>query len=143
MHAVVGSARLCVVERPLAAIAVVALVAIGLSACSQGPSSAHRSGDNSPTTTAPPLPDGYGLTPATGDLSDRIVLKSTRTASGRSIDGAVLVVNHGAVPINLTKTCRPDFVVVLTSSSYTPQVAWAAVCSARPSLLFRVPIDFL
>ena len=42
--------------------------------------------------------------------------------------------NHG-VAINLTKTCRPDFLVVLTSSSYTPLVAWAADCTAAPFII--------
>jgi hypothetical protein len=135
MHALVGDARLCVVERRLAAVAAVAMVVLGLSACSQRPLSAHRSGDSSPTTTAPLLPDGNGLTPAAGVLSDRIVLKSRRIASGQSIGGSLLVVNHGGAPINLTKMCRPDFVVALTSSSYTPIVAWAANCSGLPFII--------
>jgi len=84
------------------------------------------------TTTAPPLPGGYGLVTPDPSLTTQIVLSSTRIASGHSINGTLLVVNRGTIPINLTKACRPDFVVALTNSNYVPQVAFATVCSGRP-----------
>jgi hypothetical protein len=39
------------------------------------------------------------------------------------------------VSINLTKTCKPGFVVALTDSKYVPQVAFSAVCSTRPLII--------
>lgn len=120
-----------VVSGRLAVLGSVAAVALTLSACSQGRPTVQGS-RHPPATTAPPLPGGYGLLPAVAGLSDRIVLDSTRIASGQSISGALLVVSHRSPPVNLTTTCRPDFQVVLTSASYTPEVAWAAVCSDRP-----------
>lgn len=124
--------RLTVMAQRFPALGVLAAVALALSACNQGQSAGPTTSHPSPTTTAPPLPGGYGLIPAGRGLSDRIVLNSTRIASGRPIGGALIVVNHGAVPINLTKTCRPNFVVVLTSSTYTPQVAWPSDCAVGP-----------
>ncbi len=129
-----GSGKLAVVGKHLGALGAVAAVALGLSACGQGQAT-DQTNHVPPTTTAPPLPGGYGLIPAVSGLSDRIVLNSTRITSGQSIGGALLVVNHGTVPINLTTSCRPDYVVVLTSSTYTPQVAWATVCSGRPFIV--------
>ena len=64
--------RLTVVGR-LAALGVLAAVVLALSACSQGQSAGPAIGHFSPTTTAPPLPGGYGLIPAAKGLSDRIV----------------------------------------------------------------------
>ena len=88
-----------------------------------------------PTTTAPPLPGGYGLLPSDPHLSDRILIATNRSKPGLSIDGTLVVVNDGAAPINLTKSCRPDFVVALTNSHYTPQVAFAAVCRSTPLMI--------
>ena len=77
-------------------------------------------------------------------LTDRIVLKSSRTTAGQSIDGTLLVFNHAAAAINLTKTCRPSFVVALTNSRYVPQVAFPAVCSSQPLVIVtgmnRLPV---
>ena len=74
----------------------------------------------------------------------QIVLTSSRTTAGHFIDGALLVVNHGTVSINLTKTCKPGFVVALTNSKYVPQVAFSAVCSTRPLIIIpgtnRLPV---
>lgn len=111
------------------------MVATGVSACTQGQSSVGKAGDLTTTTTAPPLPRGYGLLPSAGNLSDRIVLKSTRTTSGTTIDGTLLVINHGKMPVNLTKGCRPGYEVVLTNSRYVPQVAWPQDCLARSFLI--------
>jgi hypothetical protein len=99
-----------------------------LAACGE----AQSTGSPTTTTTAPPLPGGYGLTIPDSSLTDRIVLKSSRTTAGRPIDGTLLVFNHGAAAINLNKGCRPSFVVALTNSKYVPQVAFAAVCSSAP-----------
>jgi hypothetical protein len=129
------SGSLAAIGPELAALGLVAAVTLGLSACGQGQSTDPIISHVSPTTTAPPLPGGYGLIPAARVLSDRIVLNSTRIASGQSIGGALLVLNQGPVPINLTKTCRPNFVVVLTSSIYTPQVAWTSGCAVVPFII--------
>lgn len=110
-----------------AAVVLIGTLGVTVAACGQAQSSNQHTG--STTTTAPPLPGGYGLVAPDPSLSDRMVLSSTRIASGHPIDGYLLVDNHGTVPINLTHGCRPDFVVVLTSSSYTPQVAWTTGCS--------------
>ena len=125
------------------------LIACGLlllAGCGQVHSSTQGS-SRTTVTTAPPLPKGYGLVAADPSLTDRIVLSSTRIASGHSIDGVLLVVNHGSVPINLTKMCQPDFVVVLTSSNCLPQVAFAAMCSFHPFIILpgnnRLPFQVI
>jgi hypothetical protein len=105
------------------------LIAVG--ACSNAQPSASSRPEGATTTTASPHPDSYGLIPANPNLTDRIVLRSSRTTSGHSISGTLLVVNHGATPINLTKSCEPGYEVALTSSSYRPQVAFNASCSTR------------
>ncbi|MGO8871291.1 MAG: hypothetical protein ACLQPH_07785 [Acidimicrobiales bacterium] len=43
--------------------------------------------------------------------------------------------NHGSTPINLNKGCRPDFQVALTSKTYQPMIAFAAVCTLRPFII--------
>ncbi len=100
-----------------------------------------------PTTTAPPLPGGYGLLPADPHLTDRISLTADRVTPGRVLNGTLVVVNDGTAPINLTKPCRPDFVVALTNSSYAPQVAFATMCSSAPLIIAsgtnRFPIQVM
>ncbi|MBF6614730.1 MAG: hypothetical protein IVW55_16590 [Chloroflexi bacterium] len=88
-----------------------------------------------PTTTAPPLPGGYGLVPSDPHLSVRIALKANRIQSGRVIEGTLVVVNRGRTSINLTTRCRPDFAVALTNSKYTPEVGFAAACLLRPYII--------
>jgi hypothetical protein len=105
-----------------------------LTACGQAPSSDQPT-VRSTTTTAPPLPGGYGLVAPDPSLTDRMTLSPTRVSSGHSVDGTLVVVNHGTVPVNLTHVCRPDFEVALTNSNYVPQVAWAADCLARPFII--------
>ena len=114
---------------------------IVLTACGE----AQSTGSSTTTTTAPPLPGGYGLTTPDSSLTDRIVLKSSRTTAGQSIDGTLLVFNHGAAAINLNKGCRPSVVVALTNSKYVPQVAFAADCSSQPLVIIpganRLPVE--
>jgi hypothetical protein len=97
-------------------IAIMLTCVTALAACG----GAQSTGRSTTTTTAPRLPGGYGLIPPDPSLTDRIVLKSSRVTAGQSIDGTLLVFNHGAVAINLTKTCQPSFVVALTNSRYVP-----------------------
>jgi hypothetical protein len=99
-----------------------------LSACGQGPS-ADRHPSRPTTTTAPPLPGGYGLAAPNPTLTDRIELATSRIRSGRSLDGALIVVNHSTRSINLTHPCRPEFTVALTNSRYMPLVAFTTGCS--------------
>jgi hypothetical protein len=68
-------------------------------------------------------------------LTDRIDLTTTRIRSGHPIDGALVVVNHGATAINLTDPCGPEFAVALTNSRYVPLVAFAAACSIRAFMI--------
>jgi len=72
-------------------------------------SSAPKLSHSTTTTTAPVLPGGYGLLPSDPGLTDRIILKSARSTAGKPIPGTLLVINHTAVSINLTKTCRPSY----------------------------------
>jgi hypothetical protein len=88
-----------------------------------------------PTATAPELPGGFGLSPSDPNLTDQIVLKSVRSVLGHPIDGALVVVNHGTTPINLTKDCKPDFVIALTNGTYKPIVAFALICSTQPFII--------
>jgi hypothetical protein len=66
--------------------------------------------------------------------------------SGNTIDGTLVVVNRGS-PVNLTKSCRPDYVVVLTNAKYAPQVAFTSDCLAQPFTIRtgtnRLPIHVL
>jgi hypothetical protein len=88
-----------------------------------------------PTATAPDLPGGFGLSPSDPNLTDQIVLKSVRSVLGHPIDGALVVVNHGTTPINLTKGCKPDFVIALTNGTYKPMVAFPLICSTQPFII--------
>lgn len=49
--------------------------------------------------------------------------------------GTLLVVNHTAASMNLTKTCQPSYAVALTNSKYAPRVAFATVCSSAPFVI--------
>jgi len=48
-----------------------------------------------------------------------------------------VVVNRGHTAINLTHGCQPQFVVVLTSRRYHPDVVFASVCSVAPFIIKR------
>lgn len=117
-----------------------------LTACGQAQST-DRPTVRSTTTTAPRLPGGYGLIPADPSLTDRIVLKSSSVTAGHPIDATLLVVNHSATAINLTKTCRPSFVVALTNRTYIPRVAFTTDCSSQPFAIVpgttRLPIKVI
>lgn len=121
-------------------LGVISCCLVVLSACAQGQSSDRRAAR--PTaTTAPPLPGGYGLVASNPTLTDRIDLTTTRIQSGHSINGALIVVNHGTEPINLTDPCSPEFAVALTNSRYVP--SWPSPPDARttPSWSNPGPID--
>jgi hypothetical protein len=98
-------------------------------------SSAPKLSHSTTTATAPVLPGGYGLLPSDPGLTDRIILKSARSTAGKPIPGTLLVINHTAASINLTKTCRPSYAVALTNSKYVPRVAFATVCSSAPFVI--------
>jgi hypothetical protein len=108
-----------------------------LAACTnpQASSAPKVSHSTTTTTTAPVPPGGYGLLPSDPGLTDRIILKSSRSTAGKPIPGTLLVVNHTAASINLTKTCQPSYAVALTNSKYAPRVAFATVCSSAPFVI--------
>ena len=88
-----------------------------------------------------------GLVPSWPQLHDSLVLKRTTVTGGSKLSGTLVVVNDGSDPINLNGGCGANFVVVLTSSSYRPKIAWTAECSVRPLLIApgvnRLPITIL
>jgi hypothetical protein len=106
------------------------LCTVAMSACTSEQSSNPFRPGRVQTSTTLPRSGTYGLIPANPNLTDRIVLKSSRVISGHNIDGTLLVINHGTTPINLTKSCKPGYVVALTSSRYSPQVAFTTSCSS-------------
>jgi hypothetical protein len=120
------------------------LVTFVLAACGPASTSARPKATTPSATILPasPHPVGAGdlsadgLLPAWPQLHDRLVLKTTEVSAGTtSVSGTLVVVNDGRRAINLSRGCRPSYVVVLTSRTYEPTVAWAMVCSVRPFLM--------
>jgi hypothetical protein len=129
----VWKTRLVMKHRCWVGLIVLLLVAVA-AACGQTQASTTNT-TGVPTTTAPPLPGGYGLLPSDPHLSDRIVLSTNRITSGHIIYGSLVVMNHGTAPINLTKRCMPHFGVALSSSHYIPQMGFPADCRSTPFII--------
>jgi hypothetical protein len=76
-----------------------------------------------------------GLVPAHRGLTDRLVLQRTRVTAGTEIKGTLVVISSSQAPVNLTHGCRPDYVVVLTSRRFPPDVAFSSDCSGAPFII--------
>ena len=88
---------------------------------------------HAPAATTSPPPSG--LLPASPQLTDRLILTSTKVTAGARIAGTLLVINHGRKPVNLNHGCGPKFAVVLIGPRYQPQVAFTSDCSVRPFIM--------
>ena len=113
------------------AAAVVTVLAVGaaVSACSSTPA---PPASRPPATTVPARLAALGLVPADRRLTDRIKLATSSARAGTPVDATLVVTNHTSTPINLTRTCRPQFAVVLARGAKVYGVAFAAVCSSEP-----------
>jgi hypothetical protein len=118
--------------RRLARIAVAAAGAALLAACASSPSAGTT--PPIPVRHPAPAPSWAGLLPASPRLADRLVLSQTHVTAGTPIKGTLVVTNRGPV-INLTRGCRPAFVVVLTNHRIPPMAAFATDCSLRPFII--------
>lgn len=106
-----------------------ALCGIGLlTACSSPTPKAVQTTETS--TTKPPLTDG--LVAADPRLADRVVLSRDRVAPGQPISGTLVVTSKAPGPINLTRSCRPKFQVVIGNRAITQQPAFTEECSSQP-----------
>lgn len=97
-------------------------------------------GCTSQTASSPTLPSTIparesGLSPADPHLSDRLVLTTVRVPAGVTINGTLVVTNHGPKPINLNHGCAPHYEVALTNRHYRPTVVVPTECADRPLLL--------
>lgn len=112
------------------AITVFVLVCgVGFLTCCGSPApKAARSTETS--TTKPASSDG--LVAADPRLTDRVELSKSRVVSGQPISGTLVVTSKAPAPINLTRTCRPDFQVVIGNGSITQHPGFAAVCGLQP-----------
>ena len=99
-----------------------------LTACGSPVPNAARSTETSTTK----VPSSDGLVAADPRLTDRVELSRNRVVSGQPISGTLVVTSKAPTPINLTKTCRPDFQVVIGNGSITPNPGFAAVCGLQP-----------
>lgn len=128
-------------HRAVAVVAVAAAAAVGgglLAACGPAPAtsarapSAGRSPSSRPSVVVPPA---NGLVPAHRGLTDRLVLQRTRVTAGGEIKGTLVVINTSHVPVSLTHGCRPDYVVVLTSRRFPPDVTFTSACSGASFII--------
>jgi subtilisin family serine protease len=131
-----------------AATGVSAVAAAGLiAACS----SAHPA--HAPTASAGLSSAGHAIAPPANRkppaarLTARLVLSQTRVMAGTPVKGALVVVNRGHTAINLTHGCQPQYVVVLASRRYHPEVTFTSVCSVAPFIIKpganRLPVTVL
>jgi hypothetical protein len=118
--------RLMTVRRGAAAI-VIALAG-AVSACSSTPAPSSRP----PATTVPVALASQGLVPANSHLKDRIELATSSVRAGTPVDAVLMVTNRASTPINLTRTCRPQFALVLARGASVYRVAFAQACSSAP-----------
>jgi hypothetical protein len=69
-----------------------------------------------------------------GAVSERLELSTTRVVAGHPISGNVVVVNPGS-PIDLSKGCRPGYLVTVKNSHYAPMVVWPTDCVSGPFVI--------
>jgi hypothetical protein len=113
----------------IGAAAAIIVVAGAVAACSSTPAT---SSSRPPATTVPVALASLGLVPANPHLKDRIELATSSVRAGTPVDAVLMVTNHASTPINLTKTCRPQFAVVLARGASVYRVAFAQACSSAP-----------
>jgi|GEM_PF-2244810 hypothetical protein len=111
------------------ASAVLIAVVGAVSACGSTPAT---SSSRPPTTTVPVALASLGLVPANPHLKDRIELATSSVRAGTPVDAVLMVTSRASTSINLTKTCRPQFAVVLARGASVYRIAFAQVCSSEP-----------
>lgn len=94
------------------------------------PVGAATSGPAARNTTTTTLPDG--LVPANPRLADRVVLDTRHVPAGHVIHGTLVVHSTASHPVNLTRTCRPAFAVVVHNAAVQQMPGFAAACSSEP-----------
>jgi hypothetical protein len=104
----------------------------------------HSAAPHSATPTAPrarasqPAPSSEtGLLPASPNLSDRLVLQSTRVTAGARIPATIVVTNRGSAPVRLADShgCQPGYAAAVTNAKIPPNVLFGAACAVRALVL--------
>lgn len=72
----------------------------------------------------------------TGRITDHLELSKTRVVAGQSLK-ATLVVNNPGSAINLTRVCRPAFLVDLVGSSARQDFGFTSDCMSGPFMVRR------
>ena len=104
----------------------------------------HPTSASPTTTTTTPL-KSVGLIPAPAFVTDRVVLSKHKVRAGTAIAGTLVVTNRSSNPINLTKQCEPDYVIVIRNRAINQEPAFTTSCVSQPLILHpgvnRFPIS--
>lgn len=122
------------------------VVCLGLAGCTgrSGPTFLTPTSASPTTTTTTPL-KSVGLIPAPAFVTDRVVLSKHKVRAGTAIAGTLVVTNRSSNPINLTKQCEPDYVIVIRNRAINQEPAFTTSCVSQPLILHpgvnRFPIS--
>jgi hypothetical protein len=89
------------------------------------------------SSSQPAQSSATGLLPASPDLSDRLILRTSRVTAGAQIPATIVITNRGQAPVKLADShgCRPGYAAAVTNAKFPPNVSFGAACAVRPLVL--------